>query len=135
MENNLTQDPMQWNLPEGAKARLGKGRIGEMQYSPDGKLLAVASGIGVWLYDVATHQEVALLTEHTSAVDYLAFSPDGRTFASGSTDGTIILSGPIIQLDKSAGEQKMLAGHTHRISRIAQFIVSLTSMPNLGQFF
>ena len=49
--------------------------------------------IGVWLYDVATRREIALLTEHTSVVDRLAFSPDGRTFASGSKDGTILLWG------------------------------------------
>ena len=119
VENNLTQESMQWHLPEDAKARLGKGKIVEMQYSPDGKLLAVASGIGVWLYDVTTHREAALLTEHTSGVDFLAFSPDGRTFASGGADGTIILSGPIVQLDKSTGEQKTLVGHTHWISSLA----------------
>ena len=93
VKDNLTQDAMQWNLPEGAKARIGKGKIHEIEYSPDGKLLAVASGIGIWLYDVTTHQEIALLTEHTSVVDCLAFSPDGRTFASGSKDGTILLWG------------------------------------------
>ena len=27
VKNNLTQESMQWNLPEDAKARLGKGRI------------------------------------------------------------------------------------------------------------
>ena len=119
VENNLTQASMQWNLPEDAKARLGKGSIKEIQYSPDGKLLAVASGIGVWLYDVTTHREVALLNEHTSRVDSLAFSPDGRTFASGNADGTIILSGPIVQLDRSTGAQKTLVGHTHWISSLA----------------
>ena len=119
VENNLTQESMQWNLPEDAKARLGKGSIEEIQYSPDGKLLVVASGIGVWLYDVTTHREVALLNEHTSGVDFLAFSPDGRTFASGNADGTIILSGPIVQLDKSTGLQKTLVGHTHWISSLA----------------
>ena len=93
VENNLTRDPMQWNLPEDAKARIGKGKINAIQYSPDGKLFAVASGIGIWLYDVATRREIALLTEHTSVVDRLAFSPDGRTFASGSKDGTILLWG------------------------------------------
>ena len=61
VENNLTQDAMQWNLPEDAKARLGKGKIHDIQYSPDGKFLAVASGIGIWLYDTTTHQEVACL--------------------------------------------------------------------------
>ncbi|MDE0313423.1 MAG: sigma-70 family RNA polymerase sigma factor [Candidatus Poribacteria bacterium] len=93
VKNNLTQESMQWNLPENAKARLGKGKIYEIQYSPDGAILAVASGIGIWLYDTTTHQEISLLTEHTSVVDCLAFSPDGRTFASGSRDGTILLWG------------------------------------------
>ena len=35
------------NLPEGAKARLGKGTIEDIAYSPDGEFLAVASSIGV----------------------------------------------------------------------------------------
>ncbi|MYI93733.1 sigma-70 family RNA polymerase sigma factor, partial [Candidatus Poribacteria bacterium] len=93
MERNLTQEVMQWNLPEDAKARLGKGRIYEFQYSPDGAILAVASSIGIWLYDTSTYQEISLLTEHTSVVDCLAFSLDRRTFASGSKDGTILLWG------------------------------------------
>ena len=45
------QDYSQLNLPEGAVARLGKGRFPEIQYSPDGTRLAVASTIGIWLYD------------------------------------------------------------------------------------
>ena len=91
VKNNITQDTTQWALPEDAKARLGKGRINEIQYSPDGKILAVASGIGIWLYDVTTYQEIALLTEHTSVASNIVFSPDGRFFASGSKDGTIML--------------------------------------------
>ena len=63
--NSFAQDYTQWGLPEGARARLGKGNISELQYSPDGARLAVATSIGIWLYDTATHQEVALLTGHT----------------------------------------------------------------------
>ena len=59
------QDYTQLSLPEGAKARLGKGWINEIAYSPDGTRLAVAGGIGIWLYDTATYQELALLTGHT----------------------------------------------------------------------
>ena len=91
MKNDLAQDSMQWNLPKGAKARLGKGRIHELQYSPDGTILAVASSIGIWLYDVKTHKEISLLTEHQSQVSSVAFSPDGCTVVSGSMDGTILL--------------------------------------------
>ena len=67
-----------WGLPEGAKARLGKGSINEIQYSPDGTRLAVASSIGIWLYDTGPYHEIALLAGHTGWVESIAFSPDGR---------------------------------------------------------
>ena len=56
----FTQDYTQWGLPEGAKARLGKGDISEIQYSPDGRRLAVASSIGIWIYNAQTGQELDL---------------------------------------------------------------------------
>jgi len=77
-------------LPEGAVARLGKGSVNEIAFSPDGKILAIASSIGVWLYDVKTFVEIGLL-ETEEFVRSVAFSPDGSSLASGSGDGTIIL--------------------------------------------
>ncbi len=77
-------DTSEWNLPEGAKARLGKGRISEIQYSPDGTKLAVASSIGIWIYDAQTGQELDLYTGHTGSVNSVAFSPDGNTIATTS---------------------------------------------------
>ena len=35
------------HLPEGAIARLGKGDIKRITYSPDGDLIAVASSLGI----------------------------------------------------------------------------------------
>ena len=84
LSDTFAQDYTRWGLPEGAKARLGKGWIsGNIAYSPDGTRLAVASSIGIWLYDTGTYQEVALLTGHTNRVYSVAFSPDGNTLASG----------------------------------------------------
>ena len=74
----------QLSLPEGAKARLGKGSISEIAHSPDSSLLAVGSSIGIRLYDTETFQEIALLTGHTGAVYSVSFSPDGQTLSSGS---------------------------------------------------
>ena len=92
LQSSFAQDYTRWALPEGAKARLGKGGIsGNIVYSPDGTLLAVACSIGVWIYDAHTGAEVNLLTGHTYAVSCVAFSPDGSILASGSWDETIRL--------------------------------------------
>lgn len=77
-------------LPEGAVARSGKGIIGESKFSPDGKYLAVANSIGVWLYDAKTYKEVSFL-ESDGDLSSISFSPDGSLLASGSYDTTIIL--------------------------------------------
>ena len=45
-------DYTRWNLPERAKARLSKGRINGINFSPDGTQIAVGSATGVWIYDV-----------------------------------------------------------------------------------
>ena len=49
LPNAHSQGYTQLNLPEGAIARLGKGDIATIQYSPDGTQLAVAGSIGIWL--------------------------------------------------------------------------------------
>ena len=78
-KDNYTQR----NLPERAKARLSKGRINGINFSPDGTQIAVGSATGVWIYDVRTGAELALLTDHTSRTGKVVFSPDGRTLATG----------------------------------------------------
>ena len=83
----------QWNLPEGAISRLGKGSLFEsdIAYSPDGTRLAVTGSVGIWLYDARSGAELGLISGHASDVISVAFSPDGNTLASGSIDGTIRL--------------------------------------------
>ena len=75
-----------WGLPESAKARLGKGTFTDMQLSRDGTRLAIASSTGVWLYDVSTGAELALITENTDLIGLVAFSPDGTILATAGGD-------------------------------------------------
>ena len=91
--NGFAQEYTQWHLPEGARARLGKGAVNGIAYSPDGDRIAVASSVGIWLYDTETYKEMGLLVGHTGRVKSVAFSPDGELLASGGThyDGAVNL--------------------------------------------
>ncbi|MCG9127558.1 hypothetical protein JT359_08175 [Candidatus Poribacteria bacterium] len=80
--NNLyAQDYTQWQLPEDATARLGKGRILDMEYSPDGSILAVATTVGIWIYDTDTFKEQTLLPMEDPYSQKLHFNLDGSVLA------------------------------------------------------
>ena len=113
-QDSLAQDYTRQNLPEGALARLGKGSISEVAWSPDGTRLAVANSIGIWIYDAHTGAEVALLTGHTDWVSSVSFSPDGLTLASGSWDNTVRL------WEVASGQEKaVLEGHTDWVRSVS----------------
>ena len=86
--NGFTEESTRWRLPEGAKARLGKGNIKQIAYSPHGMHLAAAGSAGIWVYDMTVHSEVALLTGNMGPVRSIAFSPDGSIIVSGNENGT-----------------------------------------------
>lgn len=61
-------------------------------FSPDGATLATGSLRNpVWLWNMATGQDIRTFMGHTFPVSSVVFSPDGKTLASGSYDGTILL--------------------------------------------
>ena len=98
--NGFAEDSTRWRLPEGATARLGKGSITQIAYSPNGMHVAAAGSAGIWIYDVTIHQEVALLTGNTGPVSGVVFSPDGSTIVSGYDSGDILV------WDVKTGERK-----------------------------
>ena len=89
--DEILKDYTQWELPQDAIARLGKGGINVLQFSPDENLLAVGSNIGVWLYDAKTGKEVSMFPGKCKSI---TFSPKGR-FLAGSIGGTR-RKGPIL---------------------------------------
>ena len=93
-----------WDVATGTNIATLEGHTSSVEsvaFSPDGKTLASGTGAvtvngkfvegTVTLWDVATRTYIAILQGHTGTVWSVAFSPDGTTLASGSTDGTSIL--------------------------------------------
>ena len=89
--SSFAQDYTQWELPEGTIARLGKGRINDMEYSPDGTVFAVATSVGIWLYDTETYQETALLAHNNKGVVRIVFNLEGSILSSGERSDGITL--------------------------------------------
>ena len=97
LSNGFAQEyAARWNLPEGVKegvkARLGKGKLNNIIFSPDGTRVAVPTSIGIWVYDAHTTEVVSLFTGiqtgekekflPTSPPEALTFSADAILIAS-----------------------------------------------------
>ena len=146
----FAQDNTQVGLPEGAIARLGKGGINIMRFSPDGTRLAVGTDVGLWLYDVLDGEETYIprviapqsqplhdaldrkepvaFTDGAGQVNALVFSQDGKTLASGG------LNNPIIQLwDVNTNTKHAITGSSLNAIEAMAFLQDSTTLISLNR--
>jgi hypothetical protein len=71
--------------------QLGLGTARQASWSPDGSFLAVASSVGVWVYDSQDLNSAPHLLESQGALTTIAFSSNGLMLASGAVDGKLTL--------------------------------------------
>ena len=109
--NGFTRDNTQVGLPEGAIARLGKGGINIMRFSPDGRHLVVGTDVGVWLYDVSNGKETALLTKPTEHISSLAISSDGKFIASAGKENQMIQVWDVGKKTKTLPLNQLIEAH------------------------
>jgi RNA polymerase sigma factor (sigma-70 family) len=123
----FTDEIKLWDVASGKNTLTLAGEAGEVlsvAFSPDGKTLASGSlrfgdtpqqfSGEVVLWNVDAGKRTAVLKGHTNTVLSVAFSPDGKTLASGCGDGTIKL------WDVASGKnQATLKGHDDDVTSVA----------------
>jgi WD40 repeat protein/serine/threonine protein kinase len=105
-----------WDAADGKELRL-LGTVGlawDLSFSPDGKLLAVASERPQRVVKIWDVQTGALVRSWEGAPMWtVAFSPDGKFLATGDRDG------PITLWDPATKERiRLLWGHTGRVTSL-----------------
>lgn len=101
------------NLPAFVEERLGKGWIQDIEFSPNGDQFAVATTIGIWIYDSRTGREVHRFEGIMGGANAISYSPDGRYIAAAHQDRTIRLW-DLIRINQDI-EKNTLRGHNKKI--------------------
>jgi WD40 repeat protein len=125
-----------WDVETGQELAVLRGHAGAVRcvaFSPDGKVFA--SGDGTWdgsdgkgrglpgevkLWDVASRRERTTLKGFTRGVESLAFSPDGKTLATGGGILDDRRPGEVKLWDVSTGaERAAFKGHAEAVLSVA----------------
>ncbi len=95
MENRRPQtnsDITTWTLPEGAIGRLGRGIINDITVALNKKSFAVATRVGVWMYELGTIHPTTLLETERGIINNVALSQDCKWVATSNTDSIITVT-------------------------------------------
>ncbi len=95
-----------WDVATGKQKKITKGHLAsfwpwDLSLSPDVQTLAVKANKDIYLWSFITRKYKKTLGEHKETISDVAFSPDGKTLASGSFDRTIRF------WDVATGENKL----------------------------
>lgn len=103
--------------------RYGNGGISSLKLSPNGNVVALAGGVGIWLYDRKNMDLLSHLDGQAGWVHDIDWSPDGRYLAAANENGTVQIwdeeTGEIIQVFDKHQEPVLTVAWSPNGDRIA----------------
>ncbi|MCG9126987.1 hypothetical protein JT359_05230 [Candidatus Poribacteria bacterium] len=81
--------PIRVSLPEGVFARLGRGCLPDIAFSPNSKYIAIGTWVGIWLYDLMTLSPIALWESERGMIGKVTFSDNGKWLAASNSDNNL----------------------------------------------
>jgi len=110
-------------LPEGAIARCGTGRVHDVECSSDGRIVALATSLGVELLDHETFEMVGFFGNPLTYTVQVALSPDGKMVAAATDEDMVLLwdvpSGTLVRILRHTGESAVDLAFSPDGSRLA----------------
>jgi WD40 repeat protein len=86
-QSDLPPEPIYDAIGLEPVMRIGIGRPNDIAWSPDGQTLAVATSIGIWLYDAEDlSAEPVMLNDTVFSAADVAYSADGSMIAAGGSE-------------------------------------------------
>ncbi|MEO6745160.1 MAG: hypothetical protein ABIN08_11815, partial [Caldimonas sp.] len=95
-------------------ARMRRGWISDVVWSPNGRVLAVASAEGITFHSAESLKVMGKLEGHQGPVKSIVVNPDGTLLASAGADTTVRLWDL-----RAGGQQRVLRGHTDAVDAVA----------------
>lgn len=99
--------------PEFVEKRLGKGWIQDIRFSPNGEQFAVATTIGIWIYDSNDGEPINQFEGVMGGANAISYSPGGQYLAAAHQDQTIRIWEP--NREVQSRDTPTLTGHRREI--------------------
>jgi len=86
--HRLRLDTVLFDCPRLVQLLVHNGRVGDVEFSPDGGRIVTAGGNGAALWDATTGERIGPRLAHSGPVFRAKFSPDGRHVVTAGADQT-----------------------------------------------
>lgn len=108
--------------------------LGTIAFTADGTILAGTLGGTIELWDIPLHQHLATRRGHSESATSIAISPQDRTIATASYDGTIVIWHPVHTMDQFTFTKIIPSSNSPNVGDQLTFSIEITGAENVAGY-